>query len=103
MAGPAEPLVWVRRQWNGTLGAAYALSALERPHWSDASGGVGRRANRLYVHGYVQCDGMVEGELDHSCEHGPPPHRIKVCVVARDNTAAVMRDLKHRADSARRP
>lgn len=50
----------------------------------------------------VWCDGMVEGELDHSCEHGPPPHRVKVCVVAKDNTAAVMRALKAAADEAGR-
>jgi hypothetical protein len=31
------------------------------------------------------CDGMIAGKLAHSCEHGPPPHRIKVCVTKKGN------------------
>jgi hypothetical protein len=31
------------------------------------------------------CDGMIAGELAHSCEHGPPPHRIKVCITKKGN------------------
>lgn len=40
------------------------------------------------------CDGMLEGDLDHSCLHGPGPHRIKVCVVMRDNDKAVVDALR---------
>lgn len=36
-------------------------------------------AIRDFVHGYVICDGAVYGEVAHSCNHGPPPHSIKVC------------------------
>ncbi len=53
------------------------------------------------IHGYVYCDQAVAGELAHSCRHGPPPHKVKVCVVARDNggsRSALMRHLKATAD-----
>lgn len=64
------------------------------------------RANRFYVHGYVWCDGAVEGEVAHSCRHGRPPHSIKVCIVAVDNggsRSALMRHLKTAAsDNDRR-
>lgn len=29
--------------------------------------------------------GAVEGEVSHSCLHGPPPHSIKICITAVDN------------------
>jgi hypothetical protein len=28
---------------------------------------------------------MIAGDLAHSCEHGPPPHRIKVCITKKGN------------------
>ena len=42
----------------------------------------------------VRCDAALEGEVSHSCLHGDGPHRIKVCVVAKDNTRAVMTRLR---------
>ncbi len=54
-------------------------------HWSNISGGINHQANRFYLHGYVMCDGMIAGELSHSCSHGPPPHRIKVCITKKGN------------------
>lgn len=94
---PADQDIVVRRQWDGRLRATYRFADLGRLHLSDTSGGVGAQANRLYIHGYVQCDAMTAGELDHSCRHGPPPHRIKVCVVAVDNggpRSSLMRSLR---------
>lgn len=91
--------MWVARKPSGNrLVAEYRLSDLKTAHWSNLSGGTMSRTNRFYVHGYVYCDGMLSGELDHSCEHGPPPHFIKVCVVAVDNDIAVMKHLKAVAD-----
>jgi len=83
--GEAEPLVWVRRHYNDFQHAAYRLSDISGLHWDDVSGGVRARANRRYLHGYVLCDAMQEGELAHSCRHGPPPHRIKVCITKTGN------------------
>jgi hypothetical protein len=39
----------------------------------------------MHVYGYVLCDGMIDGELAHSCRHGPPPHEIKVCITKKHN------------------
>ncbi len=90
--------VWVRRHWNDNLSAEYALDDLSGVHWSRTSGGevygTARRSPRPMVHGYVDCDRAVSGELSHSCTHGPPPHRIKVCVVGKDNARTVMEQLK---------
>lgn len=97
MSADVEQTVVVRRHWNDWRKATYPLSALTGVHWSDTSGGTGGRANQRYVHGYVDCDGMLEGELAHSCLHGEGPHRIKVCVVARDNSPRVMALLRAEA------
>ena len=83
----AEPglVVWVRRQFDDRRHAAYRVADLGGLHWSNRSGGLQHRANRHYLHGYVWCDGMIAGELAHSCRHGPGPHRIKVCITKIDN------------------
>jgi hypothetical protein len=78
-------IVYVRRQYNDWRQASYRLSDLEGWHLSDVSGGIQARANRSYLHAYVWCNGMLEGELAHSCSHGEGPHRIKVCIVKTAN------------------
>ena len=92
----------VRRQPLDTRVVEVKVADLRRPHWSDVSGGVGRRAPRQFVHGYISCD-LIPDDADfgHSCLHGPPPHDIKVCVVAKDNSRSVMTRLKERADMDR--
>lgn len=86
--------VWVRRSWNGSDGARLAIRELKQLHWSDVSGGHGARSPRRMLHGYVWCDQVLEGELGHSCLHGPPPHRVKVCIVAKDNPKPLVAELK---------
>jgi hypothetical protein len=81
--------VKVRRQYNDFQIATYRLENLEGLHWSDVSGGVQARANRAYLSGYVWCDGAIDGAVAHSCAHGEGPHRIKVCVVKKDNPKAI--------------
>jgi hypothetical protein len=85
---PDEQTVDVRRQWNDWKIASYRLSDVDGLHWDSVSGGVKARAPRSFLHGYVWCDGMIEGELSHSCRHGAGPHRIKVCITKRGNEAA---------------
>jgi hypothetical protein len=81
-------VVWVRRQFHQRETAAYDLTAIEGWHQSDTSGGTHQKANRHYWHGYVWCNAMLEGSVAHSCEHGPPPHRIKVCITKTRNEEA---------------
>jgi hypothetical protein len=72
------PFVEVRRQWNDWRVAVYTLSDIDDLHWDRVSGGVNARAPREFLHCYVLCDGMVSGDLAHSCRHGQGPHNIKV-------------------------
>lgn len=65
-----EHVVWVRRQWDSSLSASYRFADLRGLHLGDVSGGIGKRANQEYVHAYVACDAMIDGDLDHSCQHG---------------------------------
>src|SRR4051812_24087609 len=85
IAAESGPVVWVRRQFDDHRHAAYRLADISGLHWSQFSGGLQSRANRSYLHGYVFCDGMIAGKLAHSCRHGPPPHRIKVCITKKGN------------------
>ena len=88
-----EKFVFVRRQWNDWKIAKYRLSDIQNPHWSDTSGGVFARAPQPFIHGYVQCDLAVEGEVAHSGVHGSCPHSILVCVVKKDNKPAIFKLL----------
>jgi hypothetical protein len=92
----SEPTVTVRRQWNDHNIATYRLVDLSGLHMSNVSGGVGVRANRSYLCGYVACDAALEGAVSHSCAHGEGPHTIKVCVVKKDNSPAVYQLLMRR-------
>jgi hypothetical protein len=78
-------IVWVRRQWNDYRDAAYRIEDVSGWRWSYVSGGVNAPAPRPFVHAYVSCDGMIEGELAHSCAHRRGPHCIKVCVTKKMN------------------
>jgi hypothetical protein len=90
-------IVTVRREWNDWRKASYRLADLEGVHWSQITGGVGVPVPQPFIHGYVSCDQMLEGELAHSGSHGPCPHRIKVCIVKADNEPAVFRRLVQQA------
>src|SRR5262249_7056213 len=79
-----ELFVSVRRQPDDWKIATYELQKISGLHVATGGGGVQRRS-AMHVYGYVLCDEMVNGELEHSCQHGPPPHQIKVCVTRKYN------------------
>lgn len=91
-----ERTVWVTQDPGGRR-ARYRSTDLGQPHWDRSSGGVLPGLHRYSIHGFVLCDEMLNGELEHSCEPGSGPHRIKVCVMAADNDRAVMKLLKAQA------
>ena len=80
--------VRVRRDWNNERSATYFLEEIEGWHWSDVSGGWHAKAPQKFLHGYVWCNDLIDGELAHSCAHGRGPHRIKVCITRSDNQEA---------------
>lgn len=94
-----ERFVWVRRQWNDWRSAKYRFEDLDGVHWSDLSGGIQVAAPRAFLHAYVWCDALLEGELAHSCRHGQGPHRIKVCIVQKDNPKPIITELKALAEA----
>lgn len=88
----ADKLV-VRRQWNDFRQAEVLLSNLHDAHWSNISGGCQAPAPQPFIHGYIWCSDIIAGEIAHSCMHGEGPHRIKVCVVKKDNSKAIYNKL----------
>ena len=86
-----DAFVIVRRQPSDYRTAKYLISSFESPHWDTVSGGIRITLfNQQFIYGYVQCTDAVEGEVAHSGEHGiddhgPCPHRIKVCALRKDN------------------
>ena len=78
-------LVTVCRHPGDWHAAEYRMSDIHSLRWSQITGGVKRRTPYPMVMGYVRCDGMVSGELAHSCDHGPPPHSVKVCLIRKYN------------------
>jgi hypothetical protein len=95
-AAPGEEptLVRVRRDWNDARREAlFRLDQLRDFHWTDTAGGTGRKAPVQLLHAYVWCSDMISGDLAHSCEHGPGPHNIKICVPNGTN-AEVWREIE---------
>ena len=80
MSEAAELTVCVRRYPSDWKTAVYRLSDVNGLHRDSISGGVGRKTSHDAWFGYVMCDGAVSGEVAHTCRHGPPPHRIKICI-----------------------
>lgn len=75
-----DVLVSVRRHPQDWQTATYRLNDVHNLHWDCVSGGVGRVTSHPALFGYVWCNGAVSGGVAHSCRHGPPPHRIKICL-----------------------
>ena len=94
---PGGETVWVRRQWDNQEKAKYRLIDLADVRWDEISGGVCAPAPQPFLHGFVQCDAQLEGRVAHSGGHGRCPHRIKVCIVKKDNDPEVFAYLQAQA------
>jgi hypothetical protein len=59
-------------------------------HYASFSGGRGTRFAGRQLAAYVMCTSLPYGQyFGHSCEHGPPPHRIKVILPRKLNDPEV--------------
>ena len=87
--------VHIRRQWNDYRVGTVRLEDIAGMRWDQVSGGVQSLAPQPFIHGYVFCTDIA-GEIAHSCRHGDGPHRIKVCVVKKDNSKEVWNELLRR-------
>jgi hypothetical protein len=85
----AELFVWVRRQWNDRKIGKVRFRDLDGFHWSQYGSGhrfrFGGIAPQPFLHAFMPCTSLVEGSVGHTCRHGPPPHKIKVCITRKDN------------------
>jgi hypothetical protein len=97
----ADALVVVRRQWNDWRDARVPLSALDGVHWDNESGGIYAIAPQYFLHGYISCHALGDQEFAHSCAHGSGPHRIKVCIIKKNNEPEVFAVLA--AEAGERP
>jgi hypothetical protein len=77
-------IVQVRRQPGDWRLARYELAKISALKWGFVGGGLQRRS-AWHVYGYVWCNEKIDGRVAHSCQHGPPPHHIKVCVTSKFN------------------
>lgn len=84
--------VYVRRQWNDWRIAEVELIKIEGLKWSYFSGGVYARSPQPFVHGYVLCTDII-GDIAHSCLHGEGSHRIKICIVRKDNSSKIWQKI----------
>jgi hypothetical protein len=97
---PSPAIVIVRRQWNDYRQGRVELGKLRNFHWRETSGGFGGRSPYPMRYARMWCDALIDGEVGHSCEHGPGPHEILVCIVKKDNDKAVIRAIDEVLDGA---
>ena len=93
----ADPTVLVRRQWNDHRIGEVRLEDLLNIKWDQQSGGVRTRSPYPMIYGYIWCNALIGGDVGHSCQHGPPPNEVKVCVCRKDNDPGIYRSLKGQA------
>ncbi len=82
----------IRHQWNSWRIGEAKLIDIAGLHWDILSGGAHAPAPQPFVYGYVYCD-KIEGDIDHSCIHCEGPHKIKVCIVKKDNDKQVWSEI----------
>jgi len=74
---------------TGTIGQGtidVPRAALSGFNWTRYSGGATSVAPREFLHANMSCAVIPDGAyFGHSCQHRPPPHIIKVCIVKSDN------------------
>ncbi len=90
MESPFCHTVRVRRHWSDRKNEAVVrLRDLDDFHWDTQNGGgrFGGVTPRPFIHAYVPCDALLEGEVGHTCTEEPAPHRIKVCILKKGNQA----------------
>lgn len=85
--------VQVRRKWKDHMTGTVLLKDLGGFHRSQISGGILVKAPRPFIHAYMDCTDIIDGEIAHSCEHGEPPHNIKVVLTRKDNERKFWRQL----------
>ena len=67
-------------------------------HYASFASGRGGSVGGRELAAYMLCTAIPFGQyFGHSCEHGPPPHRIKVLIPRRKNDSDTYARLQARA------
>ena len=89
-----EGAILITAPWNDWRSARVTAKDLLDLHWHQPSG-----APKPLLHAYVSCADLFAGELSHVCDASTAPHRIRVCILKRHNTADAYSELASRASS----
>jgi hypothetical protein len=99
MTFTADTLLAVRRAPTNRRIGKVRLGDLHHLHWRRQSGGTRSRfMAQPFVFGRILCTHVVEGRIAHSCQHGPPPHEVLVCMCQKDNPKALATLIAHLAN-----
>lgn len=94
-----EELVTVCRHPGDRQIAEVPLSDLWNFHMRGISGGAIVSAGQDSLYARMSCASIPEGVVfSHSCEHGPPPHEILVCITQSGNDRVLYRRLRRQLD-----
>jgi hypothetical protein len=77
----------VRRRCGDKQRAIYRLEDISGLHMHEVRLKFG--GTRSELHGYVWCDETLSGELAHTCTPGNGAHRVRVCILRKDNPTPV--------------
>jgi hypothetical protein len=94
--------VIVRPLWNDWRTAECDITAVTEPHWARFSAEGGAPAPRPLLHGFVFCD-CLDGDIGHECDPDRAPHRLKVCILKKDNLPAAHHALAELAGLVPQP
>jgi hypothetical protein len=89
--------VMVRRRCGDKQRAIYRVEDIAELHMQEVNGAVAKHSE---LHGYVWCDALLQGELAHECARGSGAHRIKVCVLQKDNSPVIYQQMLDRIGEA---
>jgi hypothetical protein len=93
-----EAMVVVARDHGEDATIEVPEGELSGLHYASFAGGRGGRVRGSELAAYMLCTAIPFGRyFGHSCEHGPPPHRIKVLIPRRHNDPEVYARLQARA------
>jgi len=94
MDAAAPIAVVVRRRWNDPRSARVPLAALRELVSKNDPGGVCGPIPRPFIFARVWCDQLIEGQSLHACDASTAPHELELCVIERDNGAAVNTEVR---------
>lgn len=103
MYAEKDPLVTVCRHPKDWQRGSVRLSKMDVSGYDCVSGGVQVPFPRPMMVAYIECTDVEDGEVAHSCSHGPAPHRIKVAITKKHNEHLYQRlEWRIRAKQLRR-